>query len=237
METISQRDYYEVLGIAHQCRPEGDQGRVSGERFKEIAAAYAVLSDPAKRAAYDAGGTSRISVEDLFGGINFEDVFAGLGFDFGGGLFDRLSGRRPAGPRRGQNIEVTHEIPLERIAQGGPETVHFRRSTPCQACSGSGAGAGTNFSDCDRCGGTGRLVISHREQQVAVRRSLPAPSATAAAGSSTTPAPSAQAAASRRPKSRCASGSRPGSTRALCCVSPDGVCPAPNRMARTVTCS
>jgi len=182
----AQRDYYEVLGVARDAdeqairdafrklalryHPDRNKDPDATERFKEIAAAYAVLSDPAKRAAYDAGGMTGISAEDLFGRINFEDIFGGLGFDFGGGLFDTLFRRSHTGPRGGENIEVLLEVSLHRIAQGGLETVHYRRPARCEACGGSGALAGTSPRRCDRCGGTGRLVSSRREQQVAVQQ-------------------------------------------------------------------
>ena len=57
------------------------------DKFKEIAEAYAVLSDSKKRAQYDAGGFAGVagfSAEDLFGGIDFGEIFgdAGFGFDF-----------------------------------------------------------------------------------------------------------------------------------------------------------
>lgn len=47
-----------------------------------------MLSDPKKRAEYDAGGHAGVagySAEDLFGGIDFEDLFRGVDFDFGSG--------------------------------------------------------------------------------------------------------------------------------------------------------
>src|SRR5512145_2199955 len=121
----TRRDYYEVLGVprdadakavkdafrqlALQYHPDRNKEPGAEERFKEIAAAYAVLSDPKKRAEYDArafAGVAGFSPQDLFGGINFEDIFGGLNFDFGGGLFDTFFGRRAAGPPRGANIEV-----------------------------------------------------------------------------------------------------------------------------------
>jgi molecular chaperone DnaJ len=187
----AQRDYYEVLGVARDAdeqairdafrklalryHPDRNKDPDATERFKEIAAAYAVLSDPAKRAAYDAGGMPGVSPEDLFGGINFEDIFGGLGLDFGGGLFDTLFRRHPTGPQRGKNIEVMLEVSLQRIAHGGPETVHYGRPARCQACGGSGARAGTSPRKCQRCGGTGRLVSSRREQQITMQQIITCP--------------------------------------------------------------
>lgn len=57
-----------------------------------------------------------ISAEDRFGEINFLDIFGGLVFDFCRGLFDRDFRHRPAGPRHGENIEIT----LDHIVQCVP---------------------------------------------------------------------------------------------------------------------
>jgi DnaJ-class molecular chaperone len=68
--------------------PDRNKEAGAEERFKEIAEAHAILSDPKKRAEYDPRGFAGVegfSREDLFGGINFDDIFGGLNFDFGGG--------------------------------------------------------------------------------------------------------------------------------------------------------
>jgi molecular chaperone DnaJ len=95
--------------------PDRNKEPGAEDRFKEIAEAYAVLSDPRKRAEYDQRGFERISPEDLFRMIDFGDLFGGLGFDLGmgeGGFFDRFFRRRPSGPPRGSNLEVDLQIPL-----------------------------------------------------------------------------------------------------------------------------
>jgi DnaJ-class molecular chaperone len=88
------RDYYEVLGVPRDAdaktiksafrvlarryhldistEPDAEQ------RFREIAEAYGVLSDPARRASYDTRGFAGLagtSAEDLWGGIYFADIF------------------------------------------------------------------------------------------------------------------------------------------------------------------
>jgi molecular chaperone DnaJ len=182
------RDYYEVLGVARDAdqktikdafrqlalRYHPDRNKEPGatDRFKEIAEAYAVLSDPKKRADYDTrgfAGVAGFTPEDLFGGINFDDILGGLGFDFGGpGLFDRFFRRRA--PRRGENIEIAIAVPLERVLSGGEETVRVARPATCQACQGSGAKAGTQPRPCPKCGGTGQLVRSQRKQGISLRQ-------------------------------------------------------------------
>ncbi|MBZ0093670.1 MAG: DnaJ domain-containing protein, partial [Sulfuricellaceae bacterium] len=155
------KDYYETLGVPRDAsqkaikdafrqlalRYHPDRNKEAGaeEKFKEIAEAYAVLSDAKKRADYDSrgfAGVADFSQEDLFGGINFEDIFGGTQFDFGGGLFERFF-RRSAGPARGANLEVDIAVPLQRIVSGGEESIHFSHPQTCPTCHGDGAAPGS----------------------------------------------------------------------------------------------
>lgn len=182
--TNSQRDYYEVLGLKKdadartikdafrklvlQYHPDRNKTPDAEARFKEIAEAYAVLSDPKKRAEYDARGFAGVegfSAEDLFGGIDFGDIFGDFGFDFGGGLFDRIFRHRQYGPRRGADVEVRLVVPLERIDAGGEETIRFHHPVTCAKCNGSGAQPGTAPKSCGACQGSGRKVISRQEKE------------------------------------------------------------------------
>ena len=126
-----------------------------------------MLSDPKKRADYDArgfAGVAGFSPQDLFAGINFDDVLGGLNFDFGGGLFERFFGRRAAGPQRGANIEVELAVPLEAVLKGGEEMLRYRRPVTCAACHGSRAKSGTQPRKCEKCDGSGRQVRSERQK-------------------------------------------------------------------------
>lgn len=184
MATVQQRDYYEILGVPHDAdpkaikdafrqlalkyHPDRNKSPDAEERFKAIAEAYAVLSDPKKRAEYDAhglGGVAGFSAEDLFAGIDFGDIFGDFGpeFDFGGGLFERLF-RRHARPAHGADVEVELYVPLERINTGGEETVHYVHVTTCPACHGHGTASGTPPRSCETCHGSGRRVISSRDE-------------------------------------------------------------------------
>ena len=162
------KDAFRTLALKYH--PDRNKEPGAEERFKQIAEAYAVLSDPKKRAEYDAhgfAGVAGFSPEDLFGGINFEDIFGGAGFDFdfGGGLFEHFFHRRRHGPSRGANVEVDLNIPLQRVVSGGSEPVRFTRPVACPECHGSGAMAGTQPHACSACGGSGRQVRTRREQK------------------------------------------------------------------------
>jgi len=192
MAATAKRDYYEVLGVprdadaktikdafrklAMQYHPDRNKEPGAEERFKEIAEAYAVLSDPRKRADYDRGGFAGVAgftPEDLFGGIDFESIFGNMGF--GGGLFERFFGGRHRGPRRGADIEAVLSVALEKIAKGGEETIRFSRVAPCEECGGSGAKEGTQPRSCATCQGTGMKTSTRREQGVFLRHSVPCP--------------------------------------------------------------
>lgn len=191
--TTAERDYYEVLGLARDAdekaikdafrrlalrfHPDRNKEPGAEARFKEIAEAYAVLSDPQKRAQYDARGFAGIagfSPEDLFGGIDFSEFFGrtgGFGVEPGGeGWFDRLFGRRRGARRaQGANIEVELVVPLERVLHGGEETVRYARWSACSSCRGSGAQAGTSPRPCAACGGKGQRVEDRRAKGVVIQ--------------------------------------------------------------------
>jgi len=158
------RDAFRTLALKYH--PDRNKEPGAEERFKEIAEAYAILSDPKKRVAYDAGGIGATGIppEDLFGGINFDEIFGGLGFGFGDSFFDRVfrrHGRR--GPQAGANLEIEVEVSLEKIATGGEETVRLRHPATCQSCNGTGAAAGTAPRQCETCQGSGRHSTTRQE--------------------------------------------------------------------------
>src|SRR5215204_6134003 len=94
--------------MARQLHPDTNDDPEAEARFKEVALAYEVLSDPDKRQRYDRFGPDGVAGGDPFsgGGINdIFDAFFGGNSPFGGG------GRRgPVGPPRGPDLEVVAEI-------------------------------------------------------------------------------------------------------------------------------
>ena len=171
------RDYYEVLGVARdadadavkkayrklaiQLHPDRNKEPGAEERFKEFSEAYAVLSDPQKRARYDqfghAGIDQQYSSEDLFRGADFGDLFRGTGFE---DLFSQMFGfgGRAAGPSRGRDLQTTHAITLEQAFSGTEARIEYWRLEGCERCKGSGAEPGTPVDTCPTCRGAGQVA-------------------------------------------------------------------------------
>ena len=173
----TRRDYYEVLGVTrdagrdaikaayrklavayHPDRNPGDPE--AEERFKEAAEAYAVLSDPEKRAHYDRFGHAGVG-EQPFSGFDasiFGDFADILGSMFGFEGF--FGGRRSSGPQRGSDLRTGLVLTFEEMAKGVERTIQVPREEPCSGCSGSGAAPGTSPQSCPACGGHGQLRMS-----------------------------------------------------------------------------
>lgn len=164
-------DYYELLGVernatsdeikkayrvlARKLHPDANPGDESAEeKFKQVAQAYEVLSDPESRARYDrfgeAGGAA--GTGDFFGGGGLGDIFESF---FGGNPFGGARG--PSGPPRGQDLEVVADLAFEQAVFGATVPVQIRTAVVCEDCSGSGAGSGTKPVICVECDGRGQV--------------------------------------------------------------------------------
>jgi molecular chaperone DnaJ len=150
--------------LAHQHHPDKNPGdRSSEERFKEVSEAYAVLSDPDKRARYDrfgfAGGHG--TPDDPFGfgasGASINDIFGEIfGEMFGGGGGARRQRQRS----RGNDFRYHLELTLEEAAFGVEKELEFPKARRCEPCGGSGARPGTSPRACPTCGGSGELRLT-----------------------------------------------------------------------------
>ncbi len=171
------RDYYEVLGVergspddeikrafrklAMEHHPDRNNGCTDAEsRFKELNEAYSVLSDPAKRAAYDQFGHAGLNGMNG-GGAQFTDIHDIFNSVFGEAFGDMFGGRaRQQGPRRGQDLRYDLEITLEQAYAGSTVEIMVPASITCEVCSGSGCKPGTSPTTCTTCGGAGRIRAS-----------------------------------------------------------------------------
>ena len=170
-------DYYEALGVSREAseedikkafrklavkyHPDRNPGDKEAEdKFKEIAEAYEVLSDPEKRKRYNLYGKKGLREEDFAwgGSINdiFEDLFDGI---FGGNPFGR---GRQGGARRntviqGEDIHMQVEIDLHAAAEGITRELSVSRMDHCGTCHGSGLAPGATEERCATCNGMGQV--------------------------------------------------------------------------------
>ena len=162
----SVRDLYDVLGVARDAsaedikkayralarehHPDVNDDPEAEERFKEVAGAYEILSDPQKRAQYDTYGASGPQGQPF---TDIQDIFDMF---FGGG-----TGRRRAGTRsrshRGEDLRVATQLTFLEGAFGVRRDLIIERLTLCGRCKGNGAEPGTEPSACRTCGGSGQV--------------------------------------------------------------------------------
>ena len=178
---MAKRDYYEILAITRDAdaaqvksayrkialayHPDRNPNNPdAAEKFKEASEAYAVLSDPEKRARYEKFGHAGVGAGQGggFGGFDpsaftdFSDLFNGLfGFAAGGGF-----GGGPAGPMAGSDLVYRMQIAFRDAAFGVQAPIAISRLEGCDACEGVGAERGTRPATCPACRGTGRQRLS-----------------------------------------------------------------------------
>ncbi len=168
------RDYYEVLGLErsatlqqiksayrklavrhHPDRNPGDSG--AEEKFKEAAAAYAVLSDPEKRRRYDRFGHQAAPSGGGFDPSTFADFS-----DILGDVFGDIFGNRAGGRRHRAGADLRYDLPLsfEEAAFGVAPKLRIPRLEHCDTCGGNGAAPGSGPTTCRVCHGRGQVQFS-----------------------------------------------------------------------------
>jgi molecular chaperone DnaJ len=178
--TGTKRDYYDVLGLprdadakavksayrrlAVQYHPDKNPGDAAAEaRFKEAAEAYAVLSDPERKARYDRFGHRGLGSQPVgFDPETFGDFADILGEFFGVGFGDLFAGgrRRRRGPQPGADLRYELELTLEEAAFGVDKELEIPRLETCEACGGTGGRDGAAPATCATCAGRGQVRVT-----------------------------------------------------------------------------
>lgn len=162
--------YYDILGVPKNASADDlkksyrklaiknhpDKGG-DPEKFKEIAQAYEVLSDPEKREIYDQYGEDAIK-EGMGGGGGGHNPFDIFESFFGGasqfGTGSRGGGRRQ---RRGEDVIHPLKVSLEDLYNGTSKKLSLSRNVICSKCNGKGSKSGAS-TKCAGCQGSGMKV-------------------------------------------------------------------------------
>ena len=142
--------------LAMKFHPDKNPGCADSEaKFKAISAAYACLSDPQKRAAYDRFGHAAFENGGMGPGAG------GAGFSDLGDIFETIFGSAFGGgrqqPRRGADLRYDLEIGLDEAFHGKSAQIEIEVSATCETCDGKGAEPGTGTRRCNLCGGHGKV--------------------------------------------------------------------------------
>ena len=201
---MAERDYYQILGLkrgasqddirsayrklARKYHPDINPGSKEAEsKFKDLSAAYDVLSDEKKRKLYDEFGEAGLAAgfdaekarsyqqwqeqSERSGGA-YEFNMDDLGDLFGapGGLF-RRGPRAQAGPLPGQDIQSSMEIDFLDAVRGFQTAITLERPVTCDTCQGAGTKPGTTPATCPECQGSGSKSVGQGPLQF--RRTCP----------------------------------------------------------------
>ncbi|HSN06859.1 MAG TPA: molecular chaperone DnaJ [Candidatus Angelobacter sp.] len=178
-------DLYAVLGVsrdataeeikrsyrrlARELHPDVNPDPAIQDRFKEVTAAYEVLSDPDKRQMYDLGGDPR-------GGAGGAGFGAGFGF---GDIMDAFFGTQSRGPRprmaRGKDALIRLQVTLAEATFGATRELTVDTAVACDECHGAGTAPGSQVVTCTMCQGRGEVQSVQRSFLGQVMTSRPCP--------------------------------------------------------------
>ncbi|MBO0856418.1 MAG: molecular chaperone DnaJ, partial [Nocardia sp.] len=187
------RDYYGILGVgqnasdqeikrayrklARELHPDVNPDPEAQERFREVSAAYEVLTDAEKRRIVDMGGDPLETAGAGgfsgagFGGLGdvFEAFFGGMNASAGGS-------RKPRGRvQPGADSLLRTRLSLAECAVGVTKHLTVDTAVLCDVCQGSGANGKSKPVRCETCGGAGEVQTVQRSFLGQVMTSRPCP--------------------------------------------------------------
>ena len=177
---MADKDLYKILGVNKNATQEelkrayrkltmelhpdrNPDNREDAERkFKEMKAAYDILSDEQKRATYDRYGFEAASGNGAGGGFG-GGGFGGFNADVFGDIFGDIFGggrQRQARPEtRGHDLAYELDLSLEEAVNGIEKRIRIPTYIRCKSCDGSGATAKSVKRACPSCNGSGQIRI------------------------------------------------------------------------------
>ncbi len=159
-------DYYAVLGVPRtadglmlkqayrrlvlELHPDRrGEDPEAARRLAAITEAYAVLSRPDQRAAFDAGAA--VAPPAVAPAATWAEAL--------GRVVDQLFGVRPRRPIDGRDVKYEVAVTFAEAARGTTRTLALPRRRPCGGCAGRGFAPGTLPEVCEPCQGTGEVQV------------------------------------------------------------------------------
>jgi len=168
---VRETKYYDLLGVAPnasndeikkafrkkalELHPDKNSSPDAPEKFKEMSAAYEVLSDEKKRETYDTYGEEGLSA----GGFHASDASSIFEQFFGRSFF---GGNRNAGPRKAEDIIYKLGVSLKDLYNGKVAKMNLTRHVLCSACKGKGSTKEGATKKCSGCNGMG-IKVTRRQ--------------------------------------------------------------------------
>ncbi len=190
MQDTVARDYYGILGVsqdasadeikrayrklARQYHPDVNPDPEAQEKFKEINAAYEVLSDDQKRQIVDLGGDPLAPGGGGPAGgpggpfVGFQDIMDAFFGNTG------ARGPRPR-TRPGADAILRLDLDLSETAFGVEAPITVDTAVLCTTCTGAGTASGTHLATCETCSGRGEVQSIQRTFLGQVVSSRPCP--------------------------------------------------------------
>ena len=188
MASMNDKDYYAILGVsegasaeeirkafqqkARKLHPDVNKEPDAEERFKEVSEAYAVLSDPDKRARYDAmrsgnpfaaAGSAPTGAPGGYGQATGGYGWGASPFGWGpfGAGFGQTARRRSRSynPRAGADVVFELTVDAETAAKGVRRGVTYQRYATCDVCHGAGSVSQDHSETCPTCKGRGHISV------------------------------------------------------------------------------
>lgn len=173
-----QPDHYRLLGISARAtadeirnsyrrlsrvfHPDRQRGsEAASDCFKQIASAYADLSDPARRVNYD----RTLMLKDPLRLV--DDPRAERALDVLDRVVSRLRRKPPLlpGMSRGRDLRVQQKVPFAQAMLGGAIVVRAEYEAVCARCTGQGTTEPERNPTCHVCLGHGTVRVGLRRQE------------------------------------------------------------------------
>jgi molecular chaperone DnaJ len=171
-ETASQEEIkkaYLKMAAKHHPDKNPTNKDAAEAKFKEINAAYEVLSDPKKRDIYNKTGSTDGFDQGMGGGrrysgggMEFEQVFADLfgGADIFGSRSARKTKKTAFAAKNGHDVEIGLTITFKESYAGCKQKVEYSRFVVCEHCHGTCSEKDEKPIECQQCKGYGIVDVA-----------------------------------------------------------------------------